>query len=180
MTNFKSTFFGLILASCLLSPVAVKAVGLQVTPSEINIQSQSGQPASAEILVKNPSPEVGLFEVYPDDFENMIFPSPASFLLESGESRSVLVKTQFREAGIFKTNLSVVSKPLSDSSLNALGGLKIPISIEIKKPANQNLASLFSWFGQNEKELVGLLAFVGILLFLFIVFRSLFKKNQLS
>ena len=150
-----------------MSPVAVKAVGLQVTPSEIKIQSNSSQPTETKIIVKNPSADVGLFEIYPDDFESMILYEPSSFLLESGESRSVLVRAKFRESGIFKTDISVVVKPLSENSLNALGGLKIPISIEIKKPAEQSFGSVFSWFGQHEKELVGLLAFLVILYFIF-------------
>ena len=146
MTNLKSKFFARILSAiavCYLSFVIcaapAQAVGLQVTPSEIQIQSYSGQLGEKEIIVKNPSTDVGLFEIYPDDFESQILFEPSSFTLESGESRSVLIKTKFRDAGIFKTNISVVVKPFSENTLNAAGGLKIPISVENKKTASTQI-----------------------------------------
>jgi len=160
------------------STFPVEAVGLQVTPSEIQIQSYSGQLGEKEIIVKNPSTDVGLFEIYLDDFESQILPEPSSFLLESGESRLVLVQSKFREAGIFKTNISVVVRPLSENSFNAAGGIKIPTTIEIQKSAEQGLGSIFSWFGQYEKELVGLLAFLFILYSIFLGFRRLLRKSK--
>lgn len=172
-------FFLLLLISYIsrLTPTA-EAVGLVVRPSEISIQSESGQPAEKEIIVQNPSSDVGLFEIYPDDFESQILPEPASFTLESGESRSVLVRVKFRDEGIWKTNISVVVKPLSENALNAAGGIKIPMIIEIKPRDEKSFASLFSWFGQHEKELVGLVAFLVILYFIFRAFRSLFRKSK--
>ena len=178
--TFLKVFFLLLFSNFyfLLSHPTAFAVGLQVNPSEINLKSYSGQPAEAEILVKNPNLSKVIFEIYPDDFESQIIFEPSSFILESGESHSVLVQSKFREAGIFKTNISVVVKPLSENSFNAAGGIKIPTSIEIQKADNQELGSIFSWFGQHEKELVGLLAFVIILYFIFRGFRSLFRRSK--
>lgn len=184
MDNLKSKLVFLFLLALipnsyfLLPNPTANAVGLMVAPSEINLKSYSGQPAEVEIIIKNPSTDVGLFEIYPDDFEGQIVFEPSSFILESGESRSVLVRSKFREAGIFKTNISVVVKPLSENSFNAAGGIKIPTSIEIQKADNQQLGSIFSWFGQNEKELVGLLAFVVTLYLIFRGARSIFHKKN--
>ena len=48
----------------------------------------------ARMRVANPSKDVALFDVYPDDLENIVSVSPSSFTLESNAEKEVLVKVK--------------------------------------------------------------------------------------
>ncbi|MBI3273885.1 MAG: hypothetical protein HYZ69_01960 [Candidatus Colwellbacteria bacterium] len=109
----------------------VKAVGLSVTPPELKVTQTVSKIASAKLTIKNFSDEVAIFEVYPDDFESLVKISPSSFILESGEKREVGVQSSFRQIGQYGTVISVISRPVSISSFNAAGGLKIPITVVV-------------------------------------------------
>src|SRR3989338_10080047 len=69
---------------------SASAAGISVSPAKLDL-IVSGFQASAQIVVANPTRDVQVFEIYADDFaENFIF-NPASFTLESGERKVVLV-----------------------------------------------------------------------------------------
>lgn len=154
------------------------AVGLQVKPAKVILETKKGELASARLTVFNSSEEVALFEVFPDDFITQIKISPASFILESGEFREVSASFSFRESGRIQTNLSVRASPLSKRSFNAIGGVKIPVEITIIKKTNFGAASAFMWLSKNKNALVGLAAFLMILFILFTSYRFLFTKNK--
>lgn len=105
------------------------AIGISVRPSELHVQAQTGETANVRIKVKNPSEEVALFEVYPEEFENKISASPAKFTLESGEEKDVVIKFKSGEDGIFSTSLAVVARPL-DNPEGIGSGAKISFQAE--------------------------------------------------
>ncbi len=162
----------------LFSISSVFALGLQVKPSEFNLSGSKGEKILTHLSVANPSSEVSVFEVYPDSFEFQIKTSPSSFILESGESREVAVILTFNEIGQFKTNLSIISRPLSKISLSAAGGLKIPITLNIQEKNTNLAASVFIWFGAHQNSLVGFAAFIAILVFGIFILQKFLRKEK--
>ncbi len=125
----KSLLYTFIFVSAVYSAVVVQAVGLSVSPKELKFLADVGETVSQKLKVKNPSGEVSIFEVYPDDLGALVKISPASFILESEEEKEVTVQVTPKEEGIFKTNISVVASPVASSSFNAGSGVKIPLEI---------------------------------------------------
>jgi len=129
MKNFLIFIFTFVLL-----PVLSQAAGIQVSPSKIDFTLEmEGEPVSRELVVVNPTADIQIFEVYSDEFSEIIKTNPASFTLEAGE-RKVVTVTVYPVATksvsqILKTNLSVVSKPLIETRLQANTGVKIPLSI---------------------------------------------------
>ena len=121
----------ILAASCFAS--SASAVGLSVFPDEIKISSAAGEPVAGKLKIKNPSGEVSVFEVYPDDFGEIVKIIPASFILESGQEKEISVRAAAREKGILKTNISVIATPVASSSFNTGNGVKIPLEITIGK-----------------------------------------------
>ena len=164
----------------LFSVPAALAVGLQVNPSKIKLEGNVGEKFQTHLSVSNPSPEVAVFDVYPDSFDLQIKTSPASFVLESGQSREVNISFNFSDSGQFQTNLSVVARPLSKNSFNASGGVKIPVELIIQNHNPLFLANIMGWFGQNQNPLVGIAAFLIILLIVIFSIKSFLNKKSLS
>ncbi|HBT81541.1 hypothetical protein A2757_00515 [Candidatus Giovannonibacteria bacterium RIFCSPHIGHO2_01_FULL_48_47] len=137
------TFLGIILVASAPAVPEAGAVGLSVYPKELRVSAMVGETANYKLNVKNPSGEVSLFEVYPDDLGAIVKVSPSSFILESEESREVSVRVTARGEGVFKTNISVVATPVASASFNAGSGVKIPVEISVGLP-NSWLASIIA------------------------------------
>jgi len=120
----------------ILFPVLSQAAGIQVSPSKIDFILETNKPVSQELIVVNPTADVQIFEVYPDEFPEIIKTNPASFTLEAGGRKTVVITAYSaiteNSSQILKTNLSVVSKPLIETRLQASTGVKIPIAIVVK------------------------------------------------
>ncbi len=120
----------------ILFPVLSQAAGIQVSPSRIDFVLETNKSMSKELIVANPTADVQIFEVYPDEFSEIIKANPASFTLEAG-GRKIVTVTAYpviieNTSQILKTNLSVVGKPLIETRLQANTGVKIPLSIVIE------------------------------------------------
>jgi len=127
--------FLILIIILILSPVLSQAAGIQVSPSKIDFVLEANESVSKELIVANPIADVQIFEVYPDEFSEIIKANPASFTLEAGGKKTVTV-TAYPDIAenvsqILKTNLSVVGKPLVESRLQTNTGVKIPMSITI-------------------------------------------------
>lgn len=107
------------------------AVGLSVSPPELNASGTIFKAARTRFTVKNSSNEVALFEIYPDDFTDEIKLSPESFILNPGDNKEISAETNFKKSGKYRTDISVVAKPIAGSSFKAAGGLKIPFTADI-------------------------------------------------
>ncbi|MEK7496887.1 MAG: hypothetical protein AAB657_03210 [Patescibacteria group bacterium] len=119
----------IIAITLLIVPCFVLAAGIEVTPSKLKVElgASGGQ---YQFQIKNPSRQVQVFEVYPDDFTDIISVSPESFTLEAGASRSIVLDIKPKgEARALQTNLSVVAKNLVGQNFPAQAGLKIPLNI---------------------------------------------------
>jgi len=127
---FKKTIF-LTIAIFFLSASIVQAVGVSVVPSKLLIETQVNQFTKTIITVKNPSPVVGIYDVYIDDYEQWIKINPSSFTLESGETKKVELQIKSPGTGVFATQISAVAKPLSSREFQANTGLKIPFEIRV-------------------------------------------------
>lgn len=107
-------------------PLSLIAAGIQVSPSKLQIQETK----SAQLVVANPTGNVLLFEIYPDEFKENIKINPESFTLEAGARKTITVENIKKTTGTLVTNISVVSRALADSELQANTGVKIPLIIE--------------------------------------------------
>lgn len=138
-------------------------------PSKIKLSSQANQKMQAKIIVKNPAPQVAMFEVYIDQFDDKIYLNPQSFILESGEKREVLLTAKFPEPGQYLTDISIVASPVSSLTFQAKGGVKIPIEVGVSSKDNLFLASIFSTIKSLGTLLVvmelGLIVLIGLLIY---------------
>lgn len=122
----------------LFAPSISSAAGIEVAPSKLELAAGANQPAVAQITVSNPTADVQIFEVYPDDFTDRIKITPASFTLEAGGRGEVIIEySDGTQSQILNTAISVVAKPLAESRFQANTGVKIPLTITaagISKP----------------------------------------------
>jgi len=121
--------FNLSLLLLLVLPSAVSAVGVAVYPAEVSIEAAIGEQTTTRLKVSNPSSDVAVFEVYPDEFDQLIKISPSSFTLESSEERQVIITVTPRESGRLHTAISVVGRPMASSAFQAGSGAKVPFTI---------------------------------------------------
>ncbi|NOQ68087.1 hypothetical protein GQ568_01445 [Patescibacteria group bacterium] len=128
--------FLILILIFILLPALSQAAGIQVSPSRIDFVLEKNRSASKELVVANPTADVQIFEVYSDEFPEIIKVNPASFTLEAGGRKTVTVTAYLSAtenvSQILKTNLSVVGKPLVETRLQANTGVKIPLSIVIE------------------------------------------------
>ncbi len=164
--------YQIFIISLLLAPQFVLAAGIEVKPSKLNVELGAGG-GQYNLEIKNPSKQVQVFEVYPDDFADIISVSLESFTLEAGATRSVVLDIKPKgESRALQTNLSVVAKNLVGQNFPAQAGLKIPVNIsfagipQVEKVINLLTAAYFG---------VGLLV-VGFLLGWFFS-RKFYKES---
>jgi P pilus assembly chaperone PapD len=139
----------LLLVLIAVAPLAAAGAGIQVSPSKLKLEIAADNPAAAELAIGNPTADVQLFEVYPDDFAGIISANPSSFTLEAGAAQTVRITVfpgKLKGEETLATNISVLAKPLADSRFQANSGVKIPIIISSMKPA-QNRRLIF-WAGR--------------------------------
>jgi len=127
----------LILAFIFL-PTLIQAAGIQVSPSKMDFTIEiKGESESKELIVVNPTADVQVFEVYPDEFSEIIKANPTSFILEAGARETILVEVDPADINgasrIIQTNFSILGKPIVESRLQTNTGVKIPISITINR-----------------------------------------------
>ena len=137
-----------IIAVLLTAPAFAGAVGVAVNPADVSISAVIGKATSVRIKVTNPSSDVAVFEVYPDDFTTVIKAVPSSFTLESGAEKYVTLEVTAPQAGQLSTMLSVVARPLASNAFQAGSGVKVPLTI-IAKEGGSGLASAFSVVGTS-------------------------------
>jgi len=160
----------------LLPISAVQAVGLSVAPSELRIKAFAGDASAVKLTVKNSSDKVSLFDVYPDDFESAIKIMPSSFIIEGSESREVSIQVNLKEGGMYRTDISVVAKPLSDNSFRAGAGVKIPLYMEVNKKADNYLALISAQFGEDGGRAFGMIVFLLIWITSFFVVQYAWNR----
>ncbi|OGE81317.1 MAG: hypothetical protein A2826_02045 [Candidatus Doudnabacteria bacterium RIFCSPHIGHO2_01_FULL_43_23] len=130
----------LLLLIFLLIPLSAHAAGVEISPSRLHVAGQLGDEMSAEIVVSNPTADILLFDVYPDDFADSISVSPKSFTLESGERKKIQLQiTAQNEGRLLTTNISVLAKPLAESRFSANTGIKIPLTITVASDTSDAL-----------------------------------------
>ena len=136
MNNHQLKYIIAILSLSLFLPLSSLAAGIQVSPSHLDFRVNSQETAPQNLTVVNPTADVQVFEVYADDFAELIKPNPASFTLESGAKKTVAITINFsgvkdQSERTLTTNLSVVGKPLADSRFSLATGAKIPITLSV-------------------------------------------------
>ena len=135
----------IIILSTLLIIVATQSVmasGVFVKPMQLNFVLEAGQEETKNIVVENISSQPVIYNLYADELEDQIFLAPANFRLEVGQKRQVKVKVQPEKAGIFATNLSIVSQDLDRRKFNVSTGVKIPVVLQVSPASKSYLSTL--------------------------------------
>lgn len=131
-------FTNKIIILFLLSVAAsASASGVTINPPKIDLAAKINKPLSEEITITNPTSDVQIFKVYPDDFADIIKANPSSFTLEAGAKKTVTVTVEIKDgqnsSGTLNTNISVVAKPLAETGFQTNAGVKIPLSIIVSE-----------------------------------------------
>lgn len=118
------------------------AAGIEVSPEKLEFEL-AGESLTKNLIVVNPTADVQIFEVYADDFQQVIDLKPQSFTLQAGERKNVAVTLQPQKmpAAVISTNLSVVGKPLADSKVQVNTGVKIPLTVKTSASKAKNFAT---------------------------------------
>lgn len=128
----------IIILSLLFAVVlSANASGVKVNPSKLEIAVKINESVSREITVTNPTSDVQIFKVYPDDFSDIIKVDPSSFTLEAGTEKTVTITVEIKgdtnNSGTLNTDISVVAKPLAETGFQTNAGVKIPLSIAVSE-----------------------------------------------
>jgi|SRR3989344_3363498 len=119
--------------SLLLSVYPVLAAGVSVKPSKLNFTLKANQEETQSLVVENISDKPVIYNLYVDELDDQIYLAPANFRLEVGQKRQIKVKVSPRTAGLFATNLSIVTQDLDRRVFNVAIGVKIPIILQISQ-----------------------------------------------
>lgn len=112
-------------------PWQVKAVGVSIEPSSINIVFPDKHSASLDI--KNISDEPVLVKIEADHFRENIKINNQEMELLPEQAARVNFDLDFSAypTGVKNTYISVVTQPLNRQSFNASSGIKIPLTVNI-------------------------------------------------
>lgn len=108
-----------------------QAVGLIIKPTAVNISAWARTEAAAEFLVINIEAEPAIYQISPDIRPNEIKLEPADFQLEPNASQLVKVKVKISEPGRYKTDISIIARPMGAGGLTLASGVKLPLVIEV-------------------------------------------------
>lgn len=128
-------------------PFSVKGIGISVSPTKLDIKYSKD--TKNYLKIKNISKEVVQISIYSDEFQNNIKIYPEEVQLLPEQITRIEINTNFdkeKNNQILKTNISVVTKALDKKNFNASSGIKIPISIILKKQNIYSTLFLFSIF----------------------------------
>lgn len=123
------------------------------------MKARVGNLTTVRLLVTNPSSDVAVFEVYPDEFAAFVKANPSSFTLESKAEKMITIEVTAREAGQFSTLLSIVARPLASNAFQAGGGVKVPLLITAE--VTSGLATAIS--SVTTSPWTGIVAFIILL-----------------
>ena len=132
----------LIILFLLAIAASAGASGVKVNPPKLKVAVKINETASEEITVTNPTNDVQLFKIYPDDFADIIKANPSSFTLEAGAEKTVTIAIKApddqKTSEKLNTNLSVVARPLAETQFATNAGVKIPLSITVSENGNSS------------------------------------------
>ena len=111
----------------------VSAIGIGVTPGNLNFSTQVGLSDSRSLYIINTGTEISNYKVYVDeDYANWFHISPDNFSLNANENKEVILKftPPISSKGDFDfTVYSVSSSPSSDFSVGS--GIKVPVQATV-------------------------------------------------
>ena len=120
----------------LLFPSQVQALGVGVSPHELELEAYPLGSTASSFTVINASDEEGLYQVYVEgEGENWFSIAPAEFMLDPDSSQvvEVVVSPPLTAFGEYNTSICVVSL-VPASQLKVGCGIKIPTHIVITAP----------------------------------------------
>ncbi len=108
------------------------AMGIGVSPTVLNLATDSGGLITTEIIISNPSLEPGLFTVTADDYSDWFVFEPSELRLETKEQQKVKILIKPNKLGRFASNLSILAYPLDTRSFKAASGVKVPFNLAVE------------------------------------------------
>lgn len=136
MKNRLKKILILVLTLVLTIPLTAYTIGVEVKPSKLNLETKLGKAISRQITIINPTPQTQNFEVYTDNYKQIIEIKPSVFTLEPSQKRMVVVSVRpiqrlLQDEKNIQTNISVVAVPEGNSDLKTGAGVKIPVMLNV-------------------------------------------------
>ncbi len=128
-----------------MAPTAL-ASGIGVSPSKLDLQAPAQ--TTGQLTVANPTADAQTFQIYAPDFPSAITVEPNDFALGPGGRKTVSIRVdakrlsaeiQNRAGAPFVTSLDVLARPLDKKNLAVAAGVKIPLTVILPPPSDQNL-----------------------------------------
>jgi Flp pilus assembly protein TadB len=111
----------------------VQALGIGVTPHELELETHPASSASGSLKVFNTSDEKSRYQVYVEgEIEEWFTITPEEFVLDPRGSRGVrvVVSPPPTASGEYRTSICIISL-VSASELKVGAGVKVPVHIRI-------------------------------------------------
>ncbi|MBU1038916.1 hypothetical protein KKC17_01625 [Patescibacteria group bacterium] len=126
-------YFNLFFISLVLFGLApeVLAMGLGVSPTSLTIATNHQGLAKTELVISNPSAEVGLFTIAADEYADWFVFQPAELRLDPKSQQRVNLIIKPNKVGRYASNLSILAYPLDNRSFNAASGIKVPFNLTV-------------------------------------------------
>ncbi len=77
----------IIMLFLLFAAASACASGVTINPPKLEMAAKINKSVSREITIANPTNDVQIFKVYPDEFADIVKSNPASFTLEAGAKK---------------------------------------------------------------------------------------------
>lgn len=141
----KKIFFIILLI--IIWPQSVAALGVEINPSSLKLETNNKGEAQAVLTIANPSAEPGIFALSVDEQSNWFKIQPAELRLEAGERRNVKIDIKADRIGRYTTWLAVAGYPLDTRAFKAGSGVKVPVSLIVNEIKSYTFAYILSGAG---------------------------------
>lgn len=132
----KILLFIIITSGWLIIGNQLSAAGLSVTPDKLFIQTAAKKSNNQDLYLKNISQGPALYNLYTDELADQINIQPNFIRLEPDEIQKVRVTATPDKAGLYLTNLVILTQDLNRRQFNAAAGAKIPLEIKVDPSAS--------------------------------------------
>lgn len=165
----KGIVIALVFVQAIMSSGPALAAGIGVSPKAFSVYQPTGEETQTGLSLHNTGETPALYEVYADNYDQLILVDAETIRLAPGEGRWIPMTINSFPPGSYETAISVVASEISEEELPKTG-VKIPITIESQvNEATIGGSSLNTW--------VLLLLVFAFILFLFALYRQSQKSR---
>lgn len=121
-----------------LIPAAAQAAGIGVTPTSLTVNQLSSDTTEAALYVHNTGDNPAIYEVYSEQWPQLVYPDVPKFRLEPGNSRQVSITWDRLPPGQHSFNLAVTGQDVGMGLDLPKTGFKVPVNLNIEAGAYES------------------------------------------